>query len=553
MILAPNGQPARQVLRQSGSDRPRANSLWEAFEGARWGGYRGWWFLPNLDTSRQMPEWTRTQIARKNVWCYNNMGEVRALIDGLAIDEVDTAIWPKAMSSNPKFNKAVTNAFHQENHDARTFDLRAIDDAYSGQFSIRRSIRLVGDLFGQLVRPFPDLYGRVAPRLGFLPGYQCTTDGEKEDAGLHDGIRFDRRTGAPISYRFALPGDNAGEFITGQDRKNFTELDAQDVLHFHDPFLPDQCRGISTLAPVTRQMFSMDDIDRAETTGQLIRSRIAYAIETTGPDEGTIPRLPGVSDMEVIQNPDGSKTVIQKIISRDGQEVDVFTPPGNMRIKTVESNRGGALDFRNFLAKNLCHATIYPPEWTLFISGLGQGTVARIVLERVQKIATFYRNNQLVPQFVARWYVYWLWQRIKAGVFDSVEGGVPNDWYLYRLLFPRNLSVDKGREGKLLDDRVMRGNMSPIDYHALDGRDDEDVDDEDIEVAIRRRRRLKEELAKNPDVGEIKYEDIWRPPVGTAMTAADDASGQPGNTGADRTSTSGKSGSRAHNKKRSRK
>lgn len=520
-ILAPNGkESARTYI--AGRDRPRTRGMFEAFEGARWGGYRGWWFLPSLDTSRQMPEFSRTQIAKKNVWCYNNLGEPRALIDGLAIDEVDTAIWPKAMSSNPFFNKAVTNAFHQENHDARSFDLRAVDDAYMGQFTIRRSLRLIGDMFGQLVRPFADLYGRVAPRLGFLPGYQCTSEGQKEDATLHDGIRFDRRTGAAISYRFALPGDNPADFLAGGDNRNYVELDAPDVLHFHDPFLPDQCRGISTLAPVTRQMFSMDDIDRAETSGQLIRSRIAYAVETIGNDEAEIPKLPGVTDVEVITNPDGSKTVIQKFISRDGSEVDVFTPPANMRIKTVESNRAGALDFRNFLARTMAHCTIYPPEWTLFISGLGQGTVARIVQERVQKIATFYRNNQIVPQFVERWYIYWLWQRIKAGAFNSVQGGVPDDWYLHRLIYPRNLSVDKGREGRLYDDRVGRGNMSPIDYHALDGRDDEDVDDELIEIAIRRRKRLAEELAKpeNKTVGPIEYNELWLPPAGSASAAS---------------------------------
>jgi hypothetical protein len=529
MILAPNGQPARSVI--AAGNRPRTQNLWEAFEGAKYGGYRGWWFLPNLDTSRQMPEWTRTQIARKNVWCYNNIGEMRALIDGLAIDEVDTAIWPKAMTSNPKFNKAVTNAFHQENHDARSFDLRAVDDAYMAQFTIRRSVRLIGDLFGQLVRPFADLYGRVAPRMGFLPGYQCTSEDQKDDPALHDGIRFDRRTGAAIKYRFALPGEQPTDFMVGNDRASYTELDAPDVLHFHDPFLPDQVRGISTLAPVTRQMFSMDDIDRAETTGQLLRSRIAYAIETIGPDEVTIPKLPGVTDTEVVENPDGSKTIIQKFVARDGEEVDVFTPPSNMKIKTVESNRGGAIDFRNqILARGLAHCTIYPPEWTLFISGLGQGTVARIVQDRVQKIATFYRNNQMVPQFVERWYNYWLWQRIKAHAFDAVEGGVPDDWYLHRLIYPRNLSVDKGREGRLYDDRVMRGNMSPIDYHALEGRDDEDVDDELLEVAIRRRKRLNEELAKpeNREIGPIRYEEVWRLPAGTAnVAAAVEAGSQP--------------------------
>ena len=530
---------------QSGSDRPRPMNLWEAFEGAKRGGYKGWWFLPSLDTSRQMPQMTRIELARKSVWCYNNIGEVRALIDGLAIDEVDTGLWPKAMTSNPAFNKAVTNRFHQENYDPRSFDLRGVDDVYSAQFLIRRTVRLIGDMFAQLVRPFLDIFGRLTPRLGFLPGYQCTSDGDPETNTLRQGIRFDPQTGAALKFRFALPNYAAGSMGYMPEAQKYIELDSSDVLHFHDPFLGDQIRGVSALAPVTKDMFSMDDIDRHETTGQTLRSKIAYAIETIGSDEAQIPRLPGVVDVEVIENPDGSKTVIQKVVSRDGDEFDVFTPPANMRLKTVESNRGGAIDFRNFLARKMVHATIYPPEWALFISGLSQGTVTRVVQFRVQKIATFFRNNQISSQFLKRDYEFWLWQRIKTGTFDNVEGGVPDDWFIHRVIYPRDLSVDLAREGKLKDDRVMRGNMSDIDYHAEGGRDNEDVDEELVDMAIRRRLLLEEKLKAHPEL-DIKYEQIWRLPPGTANAAATFETGDTPATATASGSTSGNNGAPAN-------
>lgn len=504
------------------------SSFGEAFEGAKWGGYRGWWFLPTLDTSKQMPHWTREQIAKKNIWCYNNIGELRAIIDGLAIDEIDTAIWPKARTSSPLFNRAVTDRFDEENRDPRSFDLRQIESCYSGQFLVRRTIRLLGDIFGQLIRP---LTPGAPPRLGFLPSYQCSSQGVKSDPLLRDGIRFDARTGAPVKYRFALPRPSEKE-----DQK-FTELEADDILHFHDPFLADQIRGMSTLAPVTRQMFSMDDIDKAETTGQLLRSRVAYAVENIGPDEVTLPRLPGVIDVEVVENPDGSKTVIQKVIQRDGTEVDVMTPPPGMKIRTLESNRGGAIDFRNFLARGLMHATVYPPEWILFLAGLSQGTVARVVQNRVQKIANFFRAVQTDAQYMQRWYRYWLWQRIKAGAFDGVSGGVPADWWLHKLVYPANMSVDLGRDGRLYDDRVMRGNMSPADYHALSGRDDEDVDEEIVDAAIRRRQLLERKLADNPGV-ELRYEEVWLPPAGASSAPVDappiDEPVPPGSTNGDK-------------------
>lgn len=502
----------RIVLAGDSGQKPRPVSWAENFEASRAGNYRGWFFIPtSLDTASIADQWTRNQIAIKNIWCYNNIPEMRAVNDGLAIDEVDTAIWPKARSSNKKFNRAVTDRFDEENKDPRTFDLRQVDNAYSGQFLIRRTLRLIGDMFGQLVRP---LVTGEPPRLGFIPGYQCTSDGVKnpeDEPNLRDGIRFDPATGAALRYRFALPQ------LPGEKERKYRELEANDVLHFHDPFFSEQIRGLSTYAPVTRQMFSMDDIDKAETAGQLIRSRVAYKVETIGADEGEIPKLPGVRDTEIIENPDGSKTVIQTIVSTDGNEVDIITPPTGMKMSTLESNRGGAIEFRNFLARGMMHATVYPPEWLLFIMGLGQGTVARIVQNRVQKIANFYRAMQLDMQYMQRWYRYWLWQRIKAGVFDGVAGGVPFDWWAHKLIYPRDMSVDLGRDGRLYDDRVMRGNMSPVDYHALTGRDDEDVDEEIVDKAISRKLLLIEKLKENPTV-ELKFEEIWRPPIGTPNT-----------------------------------
>lgn len=487
--------------------RPSPVSFWESFEAAKAGKSRGWWFLPTpLDTSKQTNQQDRNAFASKNIWCYNNIPEMRAVNDGLAIDEVDTAIWPKARTSNKKFNRAVTDRFDEENKDPRTFDLRQVDNGYSGQFLIRRTLRLVGDMFGQLVRP---LTPGAPPRLGFLPGYQCTSDGLKTpDPGLRDGIRFDPATAAAARYRFALPKRD------DEKEQRYTELEADNVLHFHDPFLADEIRGMSTYTPVTRQMYSMDDIDKHETTGQIVRSRVSYVLENIDSDDAQIPQLPGVVDTEIVDNPDGSKTVIQTVVSRDGSEFEVYTPPKGMTVKVLESNRSGAIDFRNFLARGMMHATVYPPEWILFIAGLGQGTVARIVQNRVQKIANFYRAMQLDMQYMQRWYRYWLWQRIKVGIFDSVEGGVPFDWWAHKLIYPRDMSVDLGRDGRLYDDRVMRGNMSPVDYHALSGRDDEDVDEEIVDKAIARKLLLQEKLKENPAV-QLEYKEIWKDPPGT--------------------------------------
>jgi hypothetical protein len=115
-------------------------------------------------------------------------------------------------------------------------------------------------------------------------------------------------------------------------------------------------------------------------------------------------------------------------------------------------------------------------------SGTGHGCARRP--NRVQKIANFFRANQLEVQFVDRWYIFWLWKRIQAGIFDDVEGGVPIDWWGRKIIYPANMTLDVGREGRLYADLVATGKMSWSDYHALFGHDDEDVDEELVDKII---------------------------------------------------------------------
>lgn len=510
MLYGPDG---RQISTRT-TGQPPVRSFWQAFEGAKQGGYRGWWFFPTLDTSAQMPQFTREQISKKANWCYNNMGAAKAIIDGLSLDEVDTAIWPKATTSNPAFNTAVTNRFHQENEDARTFDLRKCDNFYGAQFLIRRSIRLHGGLFGQLVRPISE---KAPPSIAFVPYYQCYS--AQSEGAWRDGILFDPETDAPVKYRFAKK-----PVTTTIAAGDYVDVPEPDVLHFHDPFWPDQIRGISALAPVVRKMFSMDDIERAETTGQIMRSRIAYAVSKHSSDADDTPALiPGAKQTETTTNQDGTRIVTQKIITYDGTEADVLTPPAGHDLKVVESNRGGATDFHAFLARDVAFSTLYPVEYVFFLAGV-LGTATRMLQQRAQRVITFHRSTQLVPQFGRRWYMFWLWQRIKSGIFDGVPGGVPTDWFLHRWLSPASMSVDIGREGRLYDDRVMRGNMSPQAYHALAGEDSDDVDDETIAAIVSRKKKLAAAIVENPDI-ELSYSEIWVPPAGSPAASGAEPSG----------------------------
>jgi hypothetical protein len=160
MILAPNGRPARKELRAQGFSN--------YFEAARRSGYKGLFYFPSLDPSVQIVDFTREEIAKKLNYLYNNVPAASAAIDGLAEEEADTGMWPRATTSNRHFNKAVTDAFDHQCGDPRFFDEAGEDSFYTAQVAIRRNIYMLHDYFGQFLRPGE---GSLQPTMNFIPSW----------------------------------------------------------------------------------------------------------------------------------------------------------------------------------------------------------------------------------------------------------------------------------------------------------------------------------------------------------------------------------------------
>lgn len=512
MILDQFGQtirPSRPASYGGGLD-------W-AFDAARRTGYRGWFWFPSLDPSVQITSATRIESAKKINWCYNNIGAVRAVIDGLALDEVDTGIWPKPSTTSIPFNTAVKAAFQQQCAFHKAFSSDGENNFFSAQYLIRREIRLRGDCFGQKLRAG---VAASCPQLHLLPSWQCDNSITNLDQSLWTDGRMDNALGRPLQYRF----------LTGADRKTWADLSADDVIHFHDPFLIGQKRGISALAPVARKLFSMDDMERAETSGVLLRSRVAYAIERKDEEDSGPSLLPGASEMEIVTQPDGSKLFVQKIVSRDGTEVDVADLPAGKTMKVIESNKSAETgNWMKQLMADIAYCTLYPPEYIFSLAGLTQGTLVRMTQGKVQRVLNTVRDFQIILQFVDNWWPFWLWQNIKSGTFDNVQGGIPKEWWPYQIVRPRDISVDAGREGRLYDERVASGKMpNGLYVGMLYGEDSEEFDERIVREQARRIKLV--ERINSEEGTALTVDQVFRPPLGSAPAVVppdDDPNDQP--------------------------
>lgn len=520
MILAPNGRPARQQL--------RVNSMQWAFEAARLANYRGYFYFPSLDPQSQMIPWTRLEVARKLNWAYNNIGYMQLAVRGCAQDEVDVGIWPRAVTSNPFFNRALTDLWDNEASDPRFFDEAGLENCYSQQIGIRVAIYLQHEMFGQLLRP---TQGSQQATIHNIPMYQVDNKrdqntGDAEPSGKfpswRDGVLISE-FGRAIAYRVLL------------DPKGSRTIDvpAADMLHFHDRFLPGQVRGMSPLSSVAKRFYSIDDIARAATSGELLRQRLAYAI-TKGPNDDNEPTLiPGAEIVDTIEteNPDGTKakTHIQRIRSTDGsgEDLDIADLPPGRKIEMVESTKGGdAENWSNFLLREIAAALDRPAEYLFNLAGITQGTLSRLVMKRVQRSKNIIRQNQLIPQYWKRIYPFKTWQWILAGRFDSVQGGVPKDWFRVKFICPPDDTVDVARELRIWADMANEGNISHDMLQEMLGHYIEDTDFEQIHRRIIREKSIEDERAaledRTPDYSaiaqRITYDEIFRQPARTTET-----------------------------------
>jgi hypothetical protein len=150
-----------------------------------------------------MDRMTVRAIMERSDWLYGNCPPFKMAIDGLALDEVGLGLWPTWQTSNPDFNKEVTDAFHNSNQDPRIFSLDGRTDFYSSQLQQRVMIRRYGDCFGQFIRAgVGSGYGSSTPGMHMIPGYLCENTGEESgDSGWVRGIYPDKFLRA-LKYRF---------------------------------------------------------------------------------------------------------------------------------------------------------------------------------------------------------------------------------------------------------------------------------------------------------------------------------------------------------------
>lgn len=534
---------------------PQSSSLgWtDIYQAAERAGFEGYFWIPDLTPSEKMDKMTRRAIIERSDWLCDNCPPVNMAIDCIALDESGTGLWPKWQTGQDDFDTAMTDAYHYTNHDPRIFSADGRNNAYSVQYAIRRVIARYGDGFGQLLRPSP---GARTPSHALFPGYIVDNFGdEKPDSGWRDGILCDQRDRA-IRYRV----------LNKEHPTGYQDVEAADMLHYHDPFLPGQRRGLPALTPVCKKLFRMEDIEQAIADGTLSREMMGWAIENPKTDSPVGPRMPGAQEVGTAKKEDGSSFTVTKFfggrVGRRGTAIPEL--PGGATFKMLESNRPGTavMEFLDSILRQLAWARKYPPEYVFFNAG-GQGTGWRMVLEKVKAQIAGAREFQLIPQFLNRWHVFDAWQRVKSGYFDKVpglecstcegtglkperatgdpqgQGGcpecegtgfvtraikIPGNWWKHKIVYPADITVDPERVLRIYAELASKNQMSIDAFHGKMGEDSSDTEDTNLNRMRKRVRKLKK--MNRQEGTSFTYYEVWPPstnaPTNNAAPPGDD-------------------------------
>jgi lambda family phage portal protein len=415
-------------------------------------------YMPTVQPRQEFQSGTRTNIMRKARWLYNNVGLAARAVDGVARYTCGTGIIPAARSSDAAWNRQAEEMFEDTcGREAFGFDAAGQVNFYEAQHFICKHVAIDGDFFGQFVKSND---GRALMR--FIGGESVgnATTGLAQDE-WQDGVRTDK-FGKPTLYRL----------LADETSRAFTDVAADDILHFHRPARIGYTRSPSWLSRAALHLHDMADIVAFTKQTFKLASQPAFIIKS--PDAMQV----GMGAALKKQDAATGSVTLDKLYGSSGV---VQLPPGTELQQFKNEHPGSNFQsFIDFLARDISWGIGLSPEMLWSVAGIG-GANTRYVLADAQ---VFFSELQewLINQFCRRFWKYWVWSEIQAGRLPLRE-----DWWRVDFIPPARATVDFGRDTKALLEIVRTGAMSTRRFAEMHGLDEEAEEDAAIAAAVRRK------------------------------------------------------------------
>lgn len=474
-----------------GAGRPsKAKTDLAAYEASyRWNPQRMWIYSPTLDAKKELTSGSRQELIKKAQWLYNNSGLAGGAVDKIA--RLVGPIVPQARTLDEKWNRQAERAFNDAcGNAAFGVDVSGAVNFYQAQSLLVRQMAIAGDVFWQRMT---SKAGRALFKL--VPGENVGSPVGKEEEGWIDGVRVDLKSGKPISFRV----------LRAPASQEFTDVSADDLTQIRRAYRIGYTRAPSWIARAANTL--QDIAEYLAFTKQSAKLGASLGLVITSPESGTL----GLGSSLV----KGSSTSSQQPMTVDaltnGSVIGQLKPGEKIESFINQHPNGNIKDFLNTLKEEIAVGLGFSSQFLFDTTDAG-GANQRWILEEADGALIEIRDI-ITQSFAAPFWRFWIWQEIQAGRLPMPNDG--SDWWRVDFTPPARLSVDFGRDGRLMSDLLLRGQLSPQRYYALQGLD-ADTQDADIIRFAARRKKLVQEIAAEEGV-ELTTAEVFPPAPGSPV------------------------------------
>ena len=475
-----------------GAGRPRKEVTNAAYEaGWRYNPQRMWIYTPGADAKKELNSGTRLELLRKGNWLANN-----TFIGG-AIEKVARLVGPLIpmgrsdddewnMETDKKFRIACCNQ-------PGMVDLASGVNYNQAPALIVRQMSIAGDIGWQQTK---GAMGHGMFR--FIPGENIGSGNATDEDGWQDGVKVDQ-FGSPIAFRVLK---------SPTDRENFTDIPATDLRLVKRNHRLGYVRSPSWLARLANNMQDYSETMAFQKQTRKLGASLSFVI--TSPDAGSIGLgsklinggTPG-GDRPVLVDTMTNGAMIPQL--KNGEKIEAFNA----------FNQSG--DFREHmdLIKEDVAIGFGSSAAFLFDSTDAGGANMRWVLEEAS-IWIKEIQDIIITGFAAPFRNFWIWNEIEAGRIGLPRGD-EGGWNRCDFTPPADLSVDFSRDGRLMSDLLLKGQISPQRYFGLQGLNAYDQADDIIRFYARKKKSV-QRIAEEEGV-ELTVLEVFPPAPGTPIPA----------------------------------
>lgn len=433
---------------------PLSESQWTSgYDGASASIRRGQIFWPTMDTRLELDTFSRRELMRRVRWLCANVGFVKALVrnSGTLVGWLT----PQARSGARDWNRGAETRFRMWGNRAITFDRSGKYNFESAQLMLTRNSKRDGDVFTVLTTS-PD--GR-RPMVAFYEAHQLANPDKSEDTGWCDGVRVNPRDGTHTHYGF-LCADGKVKVVP-----------AAAVIYYGEFESPGHVRAVPPLAHAVNHAIDITEI-RADTKHNIKTAALvgfAREVEKGAPNDKASRGIGG--SLSEIRRAVADGSPEQRFESRDvlgGGQIPEL-PPGH-KLVTIHDDRPSPNQtaFMDELIRDITIGFGLPPEVVWKMGNLN-GPEVRFVMDYAARWIE--KEQARLWDWCERVWWYFLSFETRQGLGFPAAG----DWLAIHWIPQRDLTIDRGREGRQRMEEISQGIATLSDWHkSMSGASGED-------------------------------------------------------------------------------